>query len=88
MTDIDKMCGCFMVSRSLLCKKCRDLTGLSVQSLHEKLKIEQAKNMLSTGNFELSEISMALGFKNQNYFSNVFKKNTGLSPLNWLKEKK
>ena len=88
MTDIDKMCGCFMVSRSLLCKKCRDLTGLSVQSLHEKLKIEQAKNMLSTGNFELSEISRALGFKNQNYFSNVFKKNTGLSPLNWLKEKK
>ena len=88
MTDIDKMCGCFMVSRSLLCKKCRDLTGLSVQSLHEKLKIEQAKNMLSTGNFELSEISGALGFKNQNYFSNVFKKNTGLSPLNWLKEKK
>ena len=88
MTDIDKMCGCFMVSRSLLCKKCRDLTGLSVQSLHEKLKIEQAKNMLSTGNFELSEISRALGFKNQNYFSNVFKKNTGSSPLNWLKEKK
>ena len=88
MTDIDKMCGCFMVSRSLLCKKCRDLTGLSVQSLHEKLKIEQAKNMLSTGNFELSEISGALGFKNQNYFSNVFKKNTGVSPLNWLKEKK
>ncbi len=88
MTDIDKMCGYFMVSRSLLCKKCRDLTGLSVQSLHEKLKIEQAKNMLSTGNFELSEISSALGFKNQNYFSNVFKKNTGSSPLNWLKEKK
>ena len=85
MTDIDKIAGHFMVSRSYLSKKSKELTGLSVQTLHEKLKIEQAKNMLKSEKFPLSEISEMLGFKNQNYFSNVFKKNTGLSPKNWMK---
>ena len=86
MTDIGKMADCLMVSRSYLSRKCKELTGLSVQNLHEKLKIEQAKNMLAIRKFSLAEIAATLGFKNQNYFSNVFKKNTGLSPLNWLKK--
>ncbi|MBQ8013291.1 MAG: substrate-binding domain-containing protein [Treponema sp.] len=87
MTDIEKMAEALMVSRSYLSKKCKEMTGLSVQQLHEKLKIEQAKNMLAVGTFELSQIARTLGFSNQNYFSNVFKKNTGLSPKNWLKNK-
>lgn len=86
MTDIEKMAEALMISRSYLSRKCRELTGLSVQQLHEKLKIEQAKNMLALQRFELSEIASTLGFKSQNYFSNVFKKNTGLSPLNWIKK--
>ncbi|MBR1536095.1 MAG: substrate-binding domain-containing protein [Treponema sp.] len=86
MTDVEKMARSLMVSRSFLSKKCKELTGLSVQTLHEKLKIEQAKNMLLLQNIGLSEIALTLGFKNQNYFSNVFKKNTGLSPLNWVKK--
>lgn len=85
MTRVEKIARHFMVSRSYLSKKTKELTGLSVQTLHEKLKIEQAKNMLKAGNFGLSEIAAALGFKNQNYFSNVFKKNTGKSPRNWMK---
>ena len=87
MTDVDKMAESLMISRSYLSKKTKELTGLSVQTLHEKLKVEQAKNMLKTNNFALSEIAHTLGFKNQNYFSNVFKKNTGMSPKNWLKSK-
>jgi AraC-like DNA-binding protein len=87
-TNLEKMAGTLMVSRSLLCKKTKELTGLSVQTLHEKLKIEQAKNMLLLETYSLSEIASTLGFANQNYFSNVFKKNTGLSPRNWLNRQK
>ena len=85
MTDIEKMADALMVSKSFLSKKCKELTGQSVQTLHEKLKIEQAKNMLQLGKYELSHIAAELGFANQNYFSTVFKKNTGISPRNWLK---
>ena len=85
MTDIEKMAETLMVSKSFLSKKCKELTGQSVQTLHEKLKIEQAKNMLRLQNFELSQIASSLGFSSQNYFSTVFKKNTGTSPREWLK---
>lgn len=84
-TDIQKMAENFFVSKSYLSKKTKELTGCTVQTLHEKLKIEQAKNMLLSEIYELSKIAEKLGFQNQNYFSNVFKKNTGQSPKNWLK---
>lgn len=87
MTNLDKMAEELMVSKSYLSKKTKELTGYSIQTLHEKLKIEQAKNMLILNNYELSEIANALGFKEQTYFSNVFKKNTGVSPKNWLKQR-
>ncbi|MBR1713550.1 MAG: substrate-binding domain-containing protein [Treponema sp.] len=86
-TDVQKMASSLMVSKSYLSKKCKELTGNSVQILHEKLKIEQAKNMLVSGGFTFAEIACALGFSSQNYFSSVFKKNTGKSPMKWLKER-
>ena len=85
MTDIGKMAAALMVSRSFLTKKTKELTGLTVQQLHEKMKIEQAKNMLLLGGVKLSDIARELGFASQNYFSAVFKKSTGLSPLQWVK---
>ncbi|MBR1615388.1 MAG: helix-turn-helix transcriptional regulator, partial [Treponema sp.] len=86
-TDVQKMASSLMVSKSYLSKKCKELTGNSVQILHEKFKIEQAKNMLVSGGFTFAEIACALGFSSQNYFSSVFKKNTGKSPMKWLKER-
>lgn len=86
-TNIQKMADYFMVSKSFLSKKTKELTGNTIGELHDKLKIEQAKNMLLTGSFSLEQISSTLGFKNQNYFSAVFKKITGLSPRNWLKKR-
>lgn len=87
-TDIDKMAQRFMVSRSYITKKTKELTGCSIQELHEKMKIEQAKKLLLSDNFSINDISKALGFSNQNYFSNVFKKITGLSPKFWAERER
>ncbi len=43
-------------------------------------KIEYAKDMLSTGQYSVSEISDATGFRDIYYFSHVFKKLEGISP--------
>jgi two-component system response regulator YesN len=64
-------------------KKVKQLTGFSLHKLHEKLKIEKAKLMLNS-NMTITEIADKLGFQNQFYFSNVFKKNTGVSPKKWV----
>ena len=83
MTNLDKMAEELMVSKSHLVRRAKELTGFTIQTLHEKLKIEQAKNLLQVESIKLSEIATRLGFQNQNYFSSVFKKNTGMSPRAW-----
>ena len=83
MTNLDKMADELMVSKSHLVRRAKELTGYTIQTLHEKLKIEQAKNLLQVDSIKLSEIATRLGFQNQNYFSSVFKKNTGMSPRAW-----
>ena len=83
MTNLDKMADELMVSKSHLVRRAKELTGFTIQTLHEKLKIEQAKNLLQVESIKLAEIASRLGFQNQNYFSSVFKKNTGMSPRAW-----
>lgn len=88
MTNLDQMASDLSVSKSHLVRRAKELTGYTIQNLHEKLKIEQAKNLLMIDSIKLTEIASRLGFQNQNYFSSVFKKNTGLSPRNWAKRNK
>ena len=83
MCDLDKMAAYFSLSRSHLTRRVKALTGHSIQSLHEILKIEQAKDLIKSGNLKMNDIAARLGYTNPNYFSNVFKKVTGLSPLSW-----
>lgn len=84
MTNLEQMAEELSMSKSHLIRQCKDLTGYTVQTLHEMLKIDQAKNLLHIDGIKLSDIATRLGFQNQSYFSAVFKKNTGMSPKNWI----
>ena len=43
-------------------------------------RIEESKNLLCTTNYSIRDISTIVGFSNSSYFSQMFKKSTGLSP--------
>ena len=68
------------MNKTKLIRQTKAATGYTVQTLHEKLKMEAAKSLILEGKLTLSEIAERLGFQNGNYFSSVFKKNTGESP--------
>ena len=53
-----------------------------------KLKINRACELLRTGKFNITEVSHLCGFENVYYFSNVFKKLIGVSPKNYVDNKK
>ncbi len=48
-----------------------------------RLKINRACELLQTKMFSISKIAELCGFENVYYFSNVFKKYTGISPKNY-----
>ena len=88
MCDLDKMASFFGMSKSYLTRRTKELTGYSTQTLHERLKIEQAKSLIKSGKMKMNDISTRLGFSNPNYFSNVFKKVTGMRPTEFAEFQK
>jgi AraC family transcriptional activator of pobA len=69
------------LSPSYLSDMLRSLTGQNAQQhIHNKL-IEKGKEKLSASSLSISEIAYQLGFEHPQSFSNLFKKKTSFSPL-------
>ena len=55
-------------------------TGNSVSGYIRAKKLETAKSMLASSSYSIAEISASLAFPSQSYFTNVLKKDCGLTP--------
>ena len=55
-------------------------TGQTISNYIRDKKIETAKNMLLYSDFSPSEIASILAFSSQSYFTEVFRKTTGVTP--------
>lgn len=49
------------------------------------IRLNAAKSLLSNSHLSITEIAYSAGFTDSNYFSNVFKANTGISPREYRK---
>lgn len=58
--------------------------GLTPTEYINRLRINQAKELLANTDMSVSEIAEAVGFTDQNYFGRVFKKLTGTSPKKFI----
>jgi len=58
----------------------KDRYGLTFIDYLTEIRIQKAKEEMLHSTKNLKEICYAIGYKDPNYFSRVFKKHTGLSP--------
>lgn len=63
----------------------RQETGKTALELIHLALISEAKNSLRLGNQTVSEIAYELGFENSSYFARLFKKQTGMTPVEYRK---
>lgn len=63
----------------------KQLTHRTIFTYLNMVRINHAKELISTTNMKLSEIGQAVGFSDLYYFSKVFKKATGISPSTFAK---
>lgn len=75
--DIADMLG---VSYSTLRKQFKEYTGLSPAIYQQDLKLQRAKELLTTTNLSIKEIAYRLNFDSPDYFSAKFKIKTGRKP--------
>lgn len=61
----------------------RQESGETFNAYLNAVRIEQSKKLLMDKSVRLIDISLMVGFDNQSYFTKVFKRNTGMSPLQY-----
>lgn len=67
---------------------CKNILQQTVTEIIETRKLIEAKNQLTHSEKNISEIGFDLGFNEKAYFTNVFKKRTGLTPSEFREEMK
>ncbi len=67
---------------------CKNILQQTVTEIIETRKLIEAKNQLTHSAKNISEIGFDLGFNEKAYFTNVFKKRTGLTPSEFREEMK
>jgi AraC-like DNA-binding protein len=78
--SVAEACG---VSRKTLCTRFKQETGETLASYVRRLRVERARRLLDTTDYEISQIAYQTGFSSQSHFQNVFKQLTGETPREW-----
>jgi len=68
------------MSRPVVYRKIKQITGLSVIELINLIRMRHAVTLINTGQLLVSEIAYQLGYSDPKYFSKSFKASYGVSP--------
>ena len=68
-------------------RKVKQLTGKKPIDLLKSYRMKKAKDLLSTSDLTISEIAYKVGFSLPNSFSRAFKKEYGVTPTSFAKQK-
>ncbi|WP_179233090.1 helix-turn-helix domain-containing protein [Paenibacillus rigui] len=69
------------------CRSFKRTTGLSPTDYLNRIRIEQAKQLLSPA-ASVKEVAAAVGYGSEYYFSRIFKETVGLSPSHYIKRER
>ena len=83
---LDFLAHRFHLSRTKLCSEFRQYTGFTIKQYVLNLRINQARQLLAYSLRSVAEISEETGFHDTAYFIQVFKKHTGMTPLQYRKQ--
>jgi two-component system response regulator YesN len=83
--DIDRndVASVTYITPNYLSKKFRDEAGMNLREYINQLRIDEAKRLLLSTNMTVSEVSSEIGYDNSSYFSTVFRRICGVSPIKW-----
>lgn len=76
------------MSHSTLYRKIKGLTGMSGNEFIRKVRLKYSLRLLMEENINISEAAYASGFNDLGYFRNCFKEEYGMSPSEYMKQKR
>lgn len=74
------------ISVQYLSKMFREEVGMNFVDFLNKFRIRKAKELMIQNKMSIKEICFEVGYNDPNYFSRIFKKNTGKTPRKYISE--
>ena len=79
----EELANIAFITPNYLSKRFCSETGMSLREYINQRRVEEAKRLLLSTSKTVSEIACEVGFENISYFSTVFHKFSGVSPVGW-----
>ena len=80
---VEDMAVAVNLGRTVFFTKLKSIVGMSPTDFLRSLRVKRASEMLAKSKLTVAEISIAVGFSDQRYFSRVFKKEMGVTPTEY-----
>ena len=74
------------MSRTILYNRMKDLLDKTPANFIKEMRIKRAVQLLKLNIYTVSEIADMTGFNDAKYFSKVFKREIGVSPMSYVDE--
>ena len=78
--SLDELAAQVFLSKDYFARMFRETTGMPTSAFLQKIRVEEACNLLSGSTLTIKDIAQHCGFHDIKYFYNVFKRLTGLTP--------
>ena len=78
----------FSISEGYLSRKFKTVTGMGIAQYITYVRVSAGEKLLQETELSVTEVAARCGFSDSNYFSAVFKKIKGVSPLAYRKQKR
>jgi signal transduction histidine kinase/ligand-binding sensor domain-containing protein/DNA-binding response OmpR family regulator len=82
--DVDQIVDQIGMSRAVLYRKIKAMTGLTVIDVVKNIRIKKAAILLKSKKYTISEVATAVGFSDPKYFAKCFKKEYYMSPREYM----
>ena len=83
--NLHMLCERFGYTAPHLCRKFKEVTGLSPMEYLKICRLELARNKIISTNETINDIALSCGFSDANYFTRYFKKHFGVVPTQYRK---
>ena len=84
--DVDEFVFDMATGRTILYRKIKDITGMSIKEFILDIRLKRAAQLLKESDLTVAEISDRTGFANPKYFSVCFKRHFDISPTDFKKQ--
>ncbi len=85
--SIKDICESIGMSTSYFCDRFKKETGVTLREKITERRLSHAKILLRSGKYKIYNIAEMSGYSSPQYFSQVFIKNTGITPMEYYRDR-